>query len=254
MWLDDLRRFLADKVAPPAREAAAKIEGEAIARATGAPRWLVRCLLILAALGICAGLYYAKWHLWPAKPNPALTPVATQGGAPVYQGNQVPAMARAAKAGKPKPRETVRPVSTIPVDELPPEEQAKVPAGPPAAGSDNVVRKTELGDTQVVPPSRGETYTRAYLLPDGSIKIFQDPQREKFWGLPWKDGNWKRVELEGGYGAGGKQFDAQGSWWPLRIGNFHVGARAEAWMEAEGTMKGAGSIRVRWKPFRDQYR
>ncbi|MCL5884503.1 MAG: hypothetical protein M1377_04035 [Deltaproteobacteria bacterium] len=250
MWLDDLRRFLAAKVAPPAREAAAKIEGEAIARAPGAPRWLVRCLLILAALGICAGLYYAKWRLWPAKPNPVQTPVATQGGGNVYQGNQVPAMAKAAKVGHPKPRISTRPVATIPAAELPPEEQAKVPAVAPAAGPDNVIRGMERLDSAVVPPSRGETYVRTDLLPSGAVQTTLDPQKEPFFGLPWRDGNWKRVEIEGGYGVGGRQIDVQASWWPVRIGNVHLGARAETWAEPGGGMKGAASIRFRWEPFR----
>lgn len=245
MWLDDLRRFLADKITPTAREAAAKIEGEAIARAPGAPRWLVRCLLILAALGICAGLYYAKWRLWPAKPVPGMQQVATQGGGTVGKGRETPAMERAAKAGKPKPRMTTRPVATIPAADLPPEEQAKLPAVPPAAGADNVVRGMELLKTAVVPPWRGETHVRANIYPDGSVDITQDPQREKFWGLEWK-----HLELEGGYGIGGKQIDLQGTWLPLRMGNVHVGARAETWTEIDGTIKGAGSIRIRWEPFR----
>ncbi len=254
MWLDDLRRFLAAKVAPPAREAAAKIEGEAIARVPGAPRWLVRSLLVLAALGIFVGLYYAKWRLWPAKPARDLVPVATQGGGNVYQGNQVPAMARAAVTGKPKPRITVRPVATIPAAELPPEEQAKVPAVAPAAGPDNVVRGPELVDTAIVGASRGDTHVRTYLLPSGAVQTTLDPRKEPFLGLPWKDGNWKYLELEGGYGVGGKQIDVQASWWPVRIGNVHLGARAETWMEPASGMKGAASIRVRWEPFRSQYR
>jgi hypothetical protein len=260
------RQRLADWIAPAAAKVAGQVEAAAdeakdrivVAVQTQAPgmsRRLVLFLLTLSLLLLSVGGYGIYWRYFrPVKPPAALVPVQTQGGGNVYQGNQVPAMAKAAKAGKPRPTTTVRPVTTTPVDELPPEEQAKAPAIPPAAGPDNVVRKLQLGDTQVVPPSRGETYTRAYLLPDGAVKIFQDPQSEKFWGLPWKDGNWKRLELEGGYGTGGKQIDAQMSWWPVRIGNFHVGARAEGWMEPAGGMKGATSIRVRWEPFRSQYR
>jgi hypothetical protein len=209
----------------------------------------VRYLLALALLVICVVGYWRGWHKRFVKPDPSLAPVATQGGGNVYQGNQVPAMAHAAKVGKPKPRVTVRPVATTPVEDLPPEEQAKVPAIAPAAGPDNVVRKVELADTQVVPPARGETYARAYLLPDGTVKIFQDPQREKFWG--WKV---KHLELEGGYGIGGKQVDLQATWLPLRMGNVHIGARAETWTEIDGSIKGAGSIRVRCEPLRDSYR
>jgi hypothetical protein len=260
------RQRIADWIAPAAAKVAGVVEAAADeakdravvvvqTQAPGMSRRLVLFLLTLSLLLLSVGGYAIYWrYLRPVKPPAALVPVQTQGGGNVYQGNQVPAMAKAAKAGKPAPRVTVRPVATIPVDELPPEEQAKAPAIPPAAGPDNVVRKVELADTQIVPSSRGETYTRAYLLPDGTVKIFQDPQREKFWGLPWKGGNWKRIELEGGYGIGGKQIDAQASWWPVRIGNFHVGARAEAWMEPAGGMKGAASIRVRWEPFRDSYR
>jgi len=255
------RTWLTKKIASKA-EAAAQAVGSAVDDAkghavvvvqekTGMSRWIVLFLLTLILLSLSAGGYAIYWRYFrPVKTHAAQVPVQTQNGGSVYQGNQTPAMAHAAKTGKPKPRVTVRPVATTPVEDLPPEEQAKVPAISPAAGPDNVVRKVELADTQVVPPSRGETYTRAYLLPDGTVKIFQDPQREKFLGLPWKEGNWKRIELEGGYGIGGKQLDAQVTWLPLRLGNVHVGARAEAWMEEAGSVKGAASIRVRWEPFR----
>ena len=260
------RQRLADWIAPRAAKVAEQVEGavdEAKDRAVvvvqtqapGMSRRLVLFLLTLSLLLLSVGGYGLYWrYLRPVKPPAVLVPVQTQGRGNVYQGNQVPAMVKVAKAGKPKPTTTVRPVTTTPVDELPPEEQAKAPAIPPAAGPDNVIRKLQLGDTQVVPPSRGEVYTRAYLKPDGSIKIFQDPQPEKFWGLPWKDGNWKRLELEGGYGTGGKKWDIGPAWFPLRIGNVLVGVRAEGWMEESGTMKGATSIRIRWMPFRSRYR
>lgn len=250
------RQRFADWIAPRAVKAAESIGAAADSakehvvviaqQKTGMPRWAVLFLLALTLLLLFVGGYGIYWRYFHQVKLPAaLVPVQTQGGGQVYQGNQVPAMAKAIKAGRPAPRVTVRPVVTIPVDELPPGEQAKAPAIPPAVGPDNVVRKTELADTQVVPPSRGETYARAYLLPDGTVKIFQDPQREKFWG--WKV---KHLELEGGYGIGGKQVDVQASWLPLRMGNFHVGARAEGWMESASGMKGAASIRVRWEPFR----
>ncbi|MCL5884079.1 MAG: hypothetical protein M1377_01800 [Deltaproteobacteria bacterium] len=243
------RKWLAEKIAPKA-EQLEKAADDAIpdcVKGVRMPR--VRYLVALALLVICVVGYSRGWHKRFVKPDPSLVPVATQGGGSVYQGNQVPAMARTAKAGKSKPTTTVRPVTTTPVDELPPEEQAKAPVIPPTAGPDNVVRKLQLGDTQIIPPGRGETYARAYLLPDGTVKIFQDPQQEKFRG--WK---WKHFELEGGYGVGGKQVDVQATWLPIRLGNVHVGARAETWTEIDGTIKGAGSIRVRWEPFRESYR
>lgn len=251
------RQQIADWIAPKAAKVAGQAEAVADGakdrivvavqeRAPGMSRRLVLFLLALTLLLLFVGGYAIYWRYFhPVKIPAVLVPVQTQGGGQVYQGNQVPAMAKVIKAGKPASRVTVRPVVTIPVEELPPAEQAKAPAIPPAAGPDNVVRKMELGDTQVVPPARGETYTRAYLLPDGSIKIFQDPQKEKFWG--WKI---THIELEGGYGIGGKQVDVQTTWLPLRMGNVHVGARAEGWTEIDGTIKGAGSIRVRWEPFR----
>lgn len=250
------RQAFADWVAPKA----AKVAGEAGAavdqakdrivviaqQKTGVSRWHALFLLTLFLLLLGVGGYAIYWRYFrPVKLPAVLVPVQTQGGGQVGRGNQTPAMAKVIKSGKSKPATTVRPVTTTPVDELPPEEQAKAPAIPPAAGPDNVVRKTELGDTQVVPPSRGETYARAYLLPDGTVKIFQDPQREKFWGREWR-----HLELEGGYGIGGKQVDLQATWLPLRMGNVHFGARAETWAEIDGTIRGAGSIRVRWEPFR----
>jgi hypothetical protein len=245
------RKRLADWIAPLEKKADEavpdRVKGVRIPRA--------RYLLALALLVICAVGYWRGWHKRFVKPDPSLTPVATQGGGNVYQGNQVPGMARAARAGKPKPTTTVRPVSTTPVDQLPPEEQAKAPAIPPAAGPDNVVRKMELGDTQVVPPSRGEVHARAYLLPDGSIKIFQDPQQEKFWGLPWKDGNWRRLELEGRYGLiGNTQAKVTGRWVPLRLGNFHGGIEGSVATEHDGVIRGEGMAVIRWEPFRSQYR
>lgn len=274
MWLDDLRLFLAHKVAPAVKKAEGVADAAIPDRVRGVRMPRARYLLMLLLLVIFVVGYWRGWHKRFVKPDPSLTPVATQGGGNVYQGNQVPVMAHAAKAGKPKSRVTVRPVATTPTAELPKEEQGKVPVVPlpthispatsPEAAKDNCItvnneliasdycRKKypalygpELADTQVVPPSRGETYTRAYLLPDGTVKIFQDPQREKFWG--WQ---MPHLELEGGYGIGGKQIDVQATWLPLRLGNVHIGARAETWMESMGGMKAAGSIRVRWEPFR----
>lgn len=255
------RQRFADWIAPKAAKVAGQVEAavdEAKDRAIvvvqtqapGMPRRLALFLLTLFLLLLGVGGYAIYWRFFHVvKPPAALVPVQTQGGGAVYQGNQVPAMAKVAKTGKPTPRVTVRPVVTTPVEDLPPGEQAKVPVIPPAAGPDNVIRGPELADTAVVPPSRGETYIRAYLLPDGRVQAFHDPQKEHFWG--WQ---MKHLELEGGYGIGGKQIDAQASWMPLRMGNVHVGARAEGWMEPTGGMKGAASIRVRWEPFRQNYR
>ncbi len=248
MW-PGLRKRLSDWIVPKVEQLEKKADDAIPDRVKGVRIPRVRDLVALALLVICVVGYWRGWHKRFVKPDPSLVPVATQDGGNVYQGNQVPAMAKAGRAGKPKPTQTTRPVLTTPVDELPPEEQAKAPAIPPAAGADNVVRQLQLGDTQVVPPSRGETYARTYLLPDGSIRIYQDPQREKFWG--WQ---MKHIELEGGYGIGGKQVDLQATWLPLRLGNVHLGARAETWTEIDGTIKGAGSIRIRWEPFRDRYR
>ena len=181
MWLR-FRKWLAAIVQPIEQKADDAIPD----RVKGVRIPHVRYLLALALLVIFVVGYWRGWHKRFVKPDPSLTPVATQGGGIVYQGNQVPAIAKAGRAGKAKPRVTTRPVATTPVEDLPPEEQTKAPAIPPAAGPDNVVRKVELADTQVIPPSRGETYARAYLLPDGSTKIYQDPQREKFWGWQLK--------------------------------------------------------------------
>lgn len=209
-----------------------------------------RALYLLAAVAIFVGGYYLSWRLRPASPRPGQTPVATTGGETVYQGPQVPAVEKAKKKGKAKPVVTVRPVATIPTGDLPPEEQAKIPDAPAVAGPDNVLRKPELLGTAVVPPTRGETHVRAFLMPDGYTQIDQDPQREHFWG--W---SWKRLELEGRLGlAGNTQTKGTARWMPLRMGNVHAGAEGSVATETDGVVRGEGMLMIRWEPFRESYR
>ena len=249
------RQRFADWIAPKVAKAAGQVEaaaGEAKdhavvvvqTQAPGMSRRLVLFLLALALLLLGVGGYAICWrYLRPEKPPAGLAPVQTQGGekAPGYAGKEIKGL-----AGKVPSRTTTRPVQTTPVAELPAKEQGYAPVVAPAVGPDNVARKApELLTSSVVPPHRGDTEVRTWLNPDGSAQNVLTPRGEPFWG--WK---WKHLELEGGYGIGGKQIDVQATWLPLRLGNVHVGARAETWTEIDGTIKGAGSIRVRWEPFR----
>ena len=86
----------------------------------------------------------------------------------------------------------------------------------------------------------------AERAPSGETILTVEPRKEGFFG--WEPRN---VELEGGYGIGGKKADASGAWYPVRLGAFHVGAKVETWMEETGGMKGAASVRIRWEPFRN---
>jgi hypothetical protein len=209
-----------------------------------------RVLYLLAAAVIFAAGYWLSWRMRPASPVPGQTPVATAGGGTVYEGPQVPAVEKAKKKGKAKPKVETRPVATVPTEDLPPEEQAKVPDVPAVVGPDGVLRKPELLGSAVVPPARGETHVRAFLMPDGYTQIDQDPQGEKFWG--W---SWKRLELEGRLGlAGNTQAKGTARWLPLRMGNVHAGAEGSVATETDGVVRGEGMLMIRWEPFRDQYR
>lgn len=256
------RQRISDWIAPKATEAAGQV-GEAVGEAkdrivviaqqkTGLPVKVVLFLLTLGLLLLGVGGYGIYWRYFrPVKPPAALVPVQTQGGekTPGYAALPVKKLAGVAR------RTTQRPVQSTPVADLPAKEQGYAPVVAPAAGPDNVVRtEPELLTSSVVPPARGDTEVRTWLRPDGSAQNVLTPQREDYIGWPWKGGNWKRIELDGGYGVGGKQVDAQATWLPLRMGNFQVGARVEAWTDPLGGVKGTGSIRVRWEPFRSQYR
>jgi hypothetical protein len=245
------RTWLAEKIAPPAKQLEQKADDAIPDHVKGVRIPRARYLLALALLAIFVVGYWRGWHKRFVKPDPSLVAVATQGGEknPGYAAPPVKKLAGVSR------RTTTRPVQSTPVADLPGKEQGYAPVVAPAVGPDNVVRtRPELLTSSVVPPWRGDTEVRTWLNPDGSAQNVLTPQREDFFGWPWSRGNWKRLELEGGYGVGGKQVDAQATWLPLRLGNVHVGARAEGWMEPMGGMKGAGSIRVRWEPFRQYYR
>lgn len=247
------RQRFADWIAPKAKKAVSEA-GETVGEAkehivviaqqkTGMSRRLVLFLLALGLLLLGVGGYGIYWRYFrQVKPPAGPVPVQTQGGekTPGYAGKEIKGL------GKVPSRTTTRPVQATPVADLPAKEQGYAPVVAPAVGPDNVTRSTpELLTSSVVPPHRGETEVRTWINPDGSAQNVLTPRSEPF--LGWE---WKHLELEGGYGIGGKQVDLQATWLPLRLGNVHVGARAETWTEIDGTIKGAGSIRVRWEPFR----
>lgn len=209
-----------------------------------------RALYLLAAVVIFAAGYWLAWRSRPVSSAPGQTAVTTAGGDTVFQGPQVPAIEKAKKKGKAKPKVETRPVAVVPAEDLPPEEQAKIPDVPAVAGPDNVLRKPGLLGTAVVPPARGETHVRAFLLPDGITRLDQDPQRERF--LGW---TWKRLELDGRLGlAGNTQGKGTARWLPLRMGNLHAGAEASVATETDGVVRGEGMLLIRWEPFREFYR
>ena len=251
---------LANKTAPKVSELEQKAEDAIVSsvqkKAPGLSPKIIIFLTTLVLIFIALGGYAIYWkYLRSDKPNSNMEQVITQGGGTVQTGSQVPAVAKASKKGKAKTKTETRPVEYIPDDELPPEEVAKIPNVPPIVGVDNVPRKIQLGDTQVVPPSRGEVYTRAYILPDGKIKIYQDPQKEKFWGLPWKDSNWKRIELEGRLGLfGNTQAKGTARWLPLRTGDIQYGPEISVGTELGGIVRAEGMLMFRLEPFRKSYR
>lgn len=212
--------------------------------AGGAKRsWLV--YLLIALFAATAGFFgprVASRYLSTSTVH--LNSVTTTGGGDVFEAPQTPALAKGIKQKTARTTVQPRPVVTYATETLPNTEREKIP-DEPIRGADNVVRPPELTASAVVPPWRGETHARSYLLGDGRTEITLDPQREKFFG--WE---WRKLELEGGAGVGGKQFDATAGWYPLRLGNVRLGARADGWTEPDGTIKGAASIRVRWEPFR----
>lgn len=203
----------------------------------------------LLVLAILAGGYGLYWKFGKRDLPPTLAPVATTGG---IQGVGVAPEVRAVRKALPGVKRVPqsRPVVVIDTASLPESEKARIPAVMPGGISlhwDNSAHPDPvLTGTAEVPKTRAGADVRSYLAPSGETLITVEPRREGFFG--WEPRN---VELEGGYGIGGKQVDASGAWWPVRIGSFHVGAKAEAWMEEAGGMKGAGSVRVRWEPFRN---
>lgn len=197
-------------------------------------------------LALAFAVYGYRWYHRPAAPASApitsLPSTPTPSGASAYIPNQIPS----AKPPKVVKRTVTRPVSGTPVVSLPPVELAFVPATlPPSAVVDNVVRPTELIATAVVPPHRGDTDVRTYLDPAGDARTYLYPQREAFLGF-----DPLALELSAGAGVGGSKIDIRADYRPLRLGDFHVGAEVRGWQEPDGTLKGAGSVRVYYEPFR----
>jgi hypothetical protein len=252
-WLKG-KKPAARRAAETLEDLARKVEGEIDealpdrVRGVRTPR--ARYLVMILVLAICAVTYWRGWHGGLVKQALSLLPVATQDGGTVYQGDQVPAIAKAAQKGKARARTSIRPVITIPAEELPAEERGKIPAVAAAAGPDNVVRPPELATTAVVPPSRGETHVRAYVMPSGAVQATLELQREHFWGWAWK-----RVEIEGEYGlVGNTTVKGLARWLPLRAGNLHAGVEGSVATEQGGVIRGEGLVVIRYEPFRDSYR
>ncbi len=202
----------------------------------------------LLAPAILAGGYGLYWKFLKPGLPPTLAQVATTGG---IQGVGVAPEVKAIRRALPgvKRVSQSRPVVVIDTASLPDSEKARIPAVMPGGISlhwDNVAHPDPvLTATAEVPKTKAGADVRSYLAPSGETILTVEPRKEGFFG--WEPRN---LELEGGYGIGGKQVDVQASWWPLRMGNVRVGARADAWVEPTGGMKGAASIRVRWEPFR----
>lgn len=268
MWWDDARKWLADKIAPIEKKADAELAEHV--RGVRIPR--ARYLVALAVLAICVVGYWRGWHnrLWGAARD--LKPAQTQGNVPgVYQAPPVPAAEKApATASRITPR-------TRKKADLPKKEQDLFPVVPPpapAAGGDNAAIRTwaecidadghllfkpgceiyrpqeaELAAASTVPPHRGDTEIRTYLMPDGSFNTSLVPKPERFFGLEWK-----HVEVEGRYGlVGNTQAKATGRWMPLRLGDVHVGAEGSVAVETGGVTRTEVLGVVRWEPFRESY-
>lgn len=208
----------------------------------------VRYRYIAAVLGTLALVYGLYWKLKDPGLPPTLAQVATTGGVPgVGMAPEVKAVRKALPAVKRVVQS--RPVVVVDTASLPASERARIPAALPGGVSlhvDNAAHPDPvLTATAEVPKTRAGADVRSYLAPSGETVLTVEPRKESF--LGWEPRN---VELEAGYGVGGKQMDATAAWWPVRIGSFHVGAQAGGWMEPDGGMKGAASIRVRWEPFR----
>lgn len=205
-------------------------------------------LWVLLALAILVAGYGVYWKYVKPDLPPTLAPVATMGGIQgVGVAPEVKAIRKAIPGVKRVPQ--TRPVVVIDTASLPDSEKARIPTAFPGGISlhwDNSAHPDPvLTATAEVPKTRAGADVRSYLTPSGETLLTVEPRRESFFG--WEPRN---VELEGGYGIGGKQIEGTAGWYPLRIGSFHVGARTDGWMEPAGGMKGAASIRVRWEPFR----
>jgi hypothetical protein len=202
----------------------------------------------LLALVILVGGYGLYWKYLKPDRTPTLAQVATTGGIQgVGVAPEVKAIRKVLPGVKRVPQ--TRPVIIIDTASLPDSEKARIPAVLPGGitlHQDNAAHPDPvLTATAEVPKTKAGADVRSYLTPSGETILTVEPRKEGFFG--WEPRN---LELEGGYGVGGKQIDAQAGWYPVRVGSFHVGARADAWMEQGGTMKGAGSVRIRWEPFR----
>jgi hypothetical protein len=202
----------------------------------------------LLALAILVGGYGIYWKYVKPDLPPTLAQVTTQGGIQgVGVAPEVKAIRKAIPGVKRVPQ--TRPVVVIDTASLPDSEKKRIPTATPGGISlhiDNVAFPDPvLTATAEVPKTKAGADVRSYLTPSGETILTVEPRKEGFFG--WEPRN---LELEGGYGIGGKQIDASGAWYPVRLGAFHFGAKAETWMEEAGGMKGAASIRVRWEPFR----
>ncbi len=271
------RTWLAEKIAPIEKNADAEISEHAPAARGIRARYLVAAMV----LALCVGGYAVHWLHSRVKVDSSLKPVATQGGTSgVYSGPPTSAMAKADKQGV-RPRAESRPVKTYRTEDLPKEEQNRIPVTPPPpeeakapAVADGCLRDgklvaseecrqkhpllyraTELASTGIVPPHRGDTDIRASVTPAGDVIITAEPKREPFVGWPWKDGNWKRVEIEGRYGlVGNTQAKATARWMPLRLGAVQFGAEGSVGVEIGGITRTEVMALGRWEPFRDSYR
>ncbi len=207
-----------------------------------------RYLYIAGALALLVVGYGLYWKYVKTDPQPTLAPVATTGGIQgVGVAPEVKAIRKALPGVKRVPQ--TRPVTVIDTASLPDSEKKRIPTATPGGiflHIDNVAHPDPvLTASAEVPKTKAGADVRSYLTPSGETMLTVEPRRESFFG--WEPRN---LELEGGYGVGGKQIDAQAGWYPVRLGALHVGARVDGWMEQTGTMKGAASIRVRWEPFR----
>jgi len=202
-------------------------------------------LLVLVMLAVGYGLY---WRFVKPDLPPTLAPVVTTGGLQgVGVAPEVKAVRKAIPSVKRVPQN--RTVTVIDTASLPDSEKERIPTVMPGGitlHADNTAHPDPvLTATAEVPGTRAGADVRSYLAPSGETILTVEPRKEPFFG--WEPRN---LELEGGYGVGGKQMDAQAGWYPVRLGAVHFGARADAWTEQNGTVKGSGSIRIRWEPFR----
>jgi len=208
-----------------------------------------RSWLIYLLIALFTGL--VTWYLpsvasrYLSRSPVQLKPVATEGEGDVFTAPKTLAIEKAERKGKARKSVVTRPVVAYVTEDLPKEEADKIPSALSTVGPDNVARKPVLTGSAIIPPWKGVTNVRSYLYSDGRTELTLDPQPEKFFGLDLRN-----LELEGGIGTGAKQFDATAAWFPIRTGNVFFGAKAELWMEPGGQFEGAGTLRMKWVPFR----